>query len=231
MFLSIFYIIIGLSILVYGAFLLVGGAVSVSRKAGISPLVIGLTIVAFGTSAPELVVNLVAAAKGTTDVAIGNIIGSNTANILIILGLSATIAAVGVAKSTAWKEVPFAFRAVFLVYVLGKDVLLSGASSNLLSQGDGLVLLSFFAIFMYYIFGMAKEGAETSSETEEMPVYGMTKSVLFLIASSITIYELLRLFKAAFLAESKLLGEVELLILAISLEAFACSYTPSACKT
>jgi cation:H+ antiporter len=212
MFLSILFIIIGLAILVYGASLLVGGAVSVSRKAGISPLVIGLTIVAFGTSAPELVVNLVAAAKGTTDVAIGNIIGSNTANILIILGLSATIAAVGVARSTAWKEVPFALLAVMVVYILGNDVLFSEGTSNTLSRGDGFILLSFFAIFMYYIFGMAKEGGEASSEAEEMPVYGTLRSSAMIAGGLVGLFVGGQLLVTNAVEIARALGMTELLI-------------------
>src|SRR3989304_9843902 len=102
----------GLVILIAGAEALVRGAASFGRRMGVQPLVVGLTVVAFGTSTPELVVNIFSAIKGAPDIAIGNIIGSNTANILLILGLSAVVAPLRIKTSTVWKEIPFALLAM-----------------------------------------------------------------------------------------------------------------------
>src|SRR3989338_8597800 len=106
---------IGLGLLIKGADWLVGGAASLARRMGVSALVIGLTIVAFGTSAPELVVNVFASASGNEDIAIGNILGSNIANILLILGIAAIIFPLTVKKNTTWKEIPLALLAVIAV--------------------------------------------------------------------------------------------------------------------
>jgi hypothetical protein len=115
--------LIGFIFLIKGAGLLVDGASSLAKKLRVSNLVIGLTIMAFGTSAPELFVNLFAAFKGTTDIAIGNIIGSNSANILLILGISALIFPLKVSKSTVWKEIPMSLLAVVLVLIMVNAVL------------------------------------------------------------------------------------------------------------
>ena len=105
---------VGFVLLIKGADLLVDGASVVAKRLGVSALVIGLTIVAFGTSVPELVVNLFASLEGNTDLAIGNVLGSNIVNILLILGVSAIFYPLTVQKSTVWKEVPFAVSMVFL---------------------------------------------------------------------------------------------------------------------
>jgi len=112
--------------------------------------------VAFGTSMPELVVNLLSAHSGKVDIAIGNVVGSNIANILLILGVAASISPLAIKKNTVWKEIPLALLAVALVAVMASDVALVGGASNVLDRIDGIVLLSFFAVFMYYTFGIAK---------------------------------------------------------------------------
>ena len=150
-------VIIGLAILVAGAEALVRGSASMAKKLGISSLVIGLTVVAFGTSMPELVVNMVSAAKGTADIAIGNVVGSNIANILLILGIVAMIYPLKVTGSTVWKEIPFAILALVLVYIMGNDALVDGMNFNILSRTDGLLLISVFIIFMFYIVSLAKK--------------------------------------------------------------------------
>src|SRR3972149_4697091 len=121
MILSIILLLAGLAVLIAGAEALVRGASSISKNAGIPPIVIGLTIVAFGTSSPELVVNVFSAFQGTTDLALGNIIGSNIANILLILGISALVVDLKVQKSTTWKEIPFAFLAVLVLFAIAND--------------------------------------------------------------------------------------------------------------
>lgn len=179
MFLAILMVVIGLAILVAGAEALVRGSASIAKKLGISSLVIGLTVVAFGTSMPELVVNIMSAIKGTADIAIGNVVGSNIANILLILGIAAMIYPLKVAGSTVWKEIPFAILALVLVYIMGNDALVDGMNFNILSRTDGLLLLSVFIIFMFYIVSLAKKG---EVKGEKITLYSWPLSIIFTLA-------------------------------------------------
>ncbi len=147
---------IGFVILVKGADLLVDGASSLASRIGVSSLVIGLTVVAFGTSAPELAVNILASLSGNTDIAVGNILGSNIANILLILGISSIICPLLVQRGTVWKEIPFSLLAVAVLIVLVYEVMFQGAESALLSRVDGLVLITFFVGFLYYVYRLTK---------------------------------------------------------------------------
>ncbi len=157
---------LGLIFLIKGADFLVDGASSIAKRLNISTLVIGLTIVAFGTSAPELIVNIFASINGNTDIAIGNILGSNIANILLILGISAVIFPLTVKKGTVWKEIPLALLAVIVVALMVNDALLDGGSFSGLTRIDGFVLIAFFMIFLYYTFGISRvEGVATSEVT------------------------------------------------------------------
>ncbi len=179
MLIAILLVIVGLAILVAGAEALVRGSASMAKKLGISSLVIGLTVVAFGTSMPELVVNIVSAVKGTSDIAIGNIVGSNIANILLILGIAAMIYPLKVAGSTVWKEIPFAVLALALVYIMGNDTLVDGMNFNILSRTDGLLLLSVFIIFMFYIVSLAKKG---EVKEEKITLYSWPLSIVLTLA-------------------------------------------------
>lgn len=172
--------------LIAGAECLVRGASSISRRLGISPLVIGLTVVAFGTSAPELVVNVLAATQGTTDIALGNIIGSNIANILLILGVSALLTNLKVQHSTTWKEIPFAFLAMVMVFVMARDIWLDGSGVNSITRTDGFGLLGFFGIFLYYTYALTKQTSEKEEDTIQQ--YSTT------IAVVLTLFGLLGLF-------------------------------------
>lgn len=163
-------LLIGLVILIAGAEFLVRGASSLAKKLGISALVIGLTIVSFGTSAPELIVNILSALNGSTDLAIGNILGSNIANILLILGVSAAISPLMVQRSTIWKEIPFALLAAILVFIMGNDILFDHMNENVITRSDGLGLMSIMIIFMYYAFSIAKS-KDTKEESEEVKTY------------------------------------------------------------
>ncbi len=151
---AILLLIVGLVLVFVGANLLVSGATSLARRWGVSDLVIGLTIVAFGTSAPELAVTVLAAGTGRTDIAIANVLGSNTFNILLILGLSAILCPLTVHVETVWKQIPLALLAVVLVGVMGNDGVINGAGASAITRTDGLVLLAFFVIFLYYTFGI-----------------------------------------------------------------------------
>lgn len=146
----------GLALLTRGSDWLVDGAASIARRLGVPAIVIGLTLVAFGTSAPEMVVNLTSAWRGNVDIAVGNVVGSNIANILLILGVTAIVRPLKVKHGTVWKEIPFALLAAALVWVMAHDRLIAGAGPDRLDRIDGLALLGFFAIFLYYIFGLTK---------------------------------------------------------------------------
>ncbi|KKP33107.1 MAG: sodium:proton exchanger [Candidatus Staskawiczbacteria bacterium RIFOXYB2_FULL_32_9] len=184
MILTYILFVIGFFFLIKGADLLVDGASSVAKKFGISALVIGLTIVSFGTSMPELIVNIFASINGNTDIAIGNILGSNIANILLILGVSAIIYPLAVKKGTAWKEIPFSFLAVIVLAIMANDVFLDKTSYSAITRIDGFILLSFFIIFMYYIFSISKTGANETQE-KEPKIYSPLKSTLMIIAGLI----------------------------------------------
>jgi len=172
---------VGFVLLIKGADFLVDGSSSIARRFHISDLVIGLTVVAFGTSTPELFVNLIASIKGDTDIAIGNILGSNIANIFLILGVSSIIYPLSVTKGTVWKEIPLSLLAAVLLGILANDQFIDKSTSSNLTRTDGFVFLSFFIIFLYYSFSIAKsiEGMEEHvPETQ----YGSGKSVLFIIS-------------------------------------------------
>lgn len=145
----------GFGLLIKGADWLVDGASSVARKQRISELSIGLTIVAFGTSAPELVVNSLSSIRGLSDITLGNVIGSNILNILLILGVSGLVFPLVVQHKTTWKEIPLSLLAVLILLFLANDSFL-GLGDNKVSRIDGIVLLVFFGGFMYYILRSMK---------------------------------------------------------------------------
>lgn len=165
--------------LIFGSNWLVDGASSLARKLNISDIVIGLTVVAFGTSSPELVVNLIASINGNTDIAIGNIVGSNIFNILAILGVTALVLPVAVKNNTVWKEIPFSILAVLIMAFIANDMLIDGHQKNEISRIDGLVLLGFFSIFMAYTFILAKQSGPLM-EVEKINM-SVPKSGLFII--------------------------------------------------
>ena len=171
--------VIGFVLLILGSNWLVDGSSSLAKRFNIPDLVIGLTIVSFGTSSPELLVNIMSSISGNGDIAIGNILGSNIFNILIILGISAIIYPVSVNKTTIWKEIPFSLLAVIVVWILANDVLLDHSSYSILTRIDGLILLSFFVIFMYYVIEISMNNkTETIEVANKMPIW---KSISFII--------------------------------------------------
>lgn len=159
-----FLFIVGFIVLIKGADILVDGAASIAKKFHISNLVIGLTIVAFGTSAPELAVNLFSSYQGNTDLALGNIIGSNLANIFLILGIAAILYPLKVKTNTVWKEIPFSLLGALLLLFMANDVFFDAASRSVITRTDGLALIGFFAIFLYYTFGSAKNTEAVASD-------------------------------------------------------------------
>jgi len=147
-------LLLGLALLIKGADWLVDGASTLARKHKVSDLAIGLTIVAFGTSAPELVVNTLASIQNHQDIVFGNIIGSNNFNLLFILGIAGLITPLVVQSNTVWKEIPLSLFAVLLLYVLSND-LFSG-NQSILSRMDGIILLCLFGLFMFHIYKQLK---------------------------------------------------------------------------
>ncbi len=171
--------VIGFVLLVKWADLLVDWSSAVAKKFRISNIVIWLTIVAFWTSAPELVVNVLASVNNNTDIAIWNILWSNIANIFLILGIASIIYPIKAQKNTVLKEIPFSLLAALMVWILANDMIIDWATSSAITRIDGLVLIWFFIIFLYYMFGITKSSSDlVETEIHTMPI---RKSTLFIV--------------------------------------------------
>ncbi len=158
------YIILlaGFLLLIKGADFFVEGSSSIARRLRIPTLIIGLTLVAFGTSAPESAVSITSALKGQNDMAIGNVVGSNIFNLLVVVGIAAFISPLKVKKSIISKEFPFALLSSFVLLILAYDTRFQGSADNLLTQADGMILLVLFGIFMYYLIELAMAARSSS---------------------------------------------------------------------
>jgi len=165
---AVLQVVFGLPILLGGAQALVTGAGNIALRLGLSRLIVGLTVVAMGTSAPELLVSLLSAFQGAADMAVGNVVGSNMANILLILGISAMIHPLALEKTIRWREIPFVLLSTIVLAVLANDQILTGAAGSRLDRADGLAVLGYFAVYMYYIFSVAKSanGANGEDDTQ-----------------------------------------------------------------
>ncbi len=158
MLLNLVYIIVGIALVIWGADRMTEGASSMARDMRVPEIIIGLTIVAAGTSAPELFVSLMSALKGTSDLAVGNVIGSNIFNVMLIVGCSAVVAPITVSWQTVRKDIPFAAGASLLLFLLCFDDMDSPHLwGNDISRSDGIVLLTGFVAFMLYTFQMARK--------------------------------------------------------------------------
>ena len=171
MLVQILLLIAGLALLIKGADWLVDGATALAKRYKVSDLAIGLTIVAFGTSAPELVVNTFASIQDHQDIVFGNVIGSNNFNLFAILGIAGLITPLTVQSSTVWKEIPFSFIAVIVLFALTNDFLFDDA--NTLTRIDGSILMFLFGLFLFYVFKQLK--SEPSSQTSEVKDYTTVK--------------------------------------------------------
>lgn len=174
MIIPILLVAAGFVSLIFGANWLVEGASALAKKYKVSDLVIGLTIVAFGTSAPELVVNSIASVKGYSDIVLGNIVGSNNFNLFIILGLSGLILPIKVQSSTAWKEIPISLFASILLLFLLNDFVFTGTSYS--SRLDGLIMLVLFFLFLYYVFNQMKnepQAVTTENQKSALKIWGL----------------------------------------------------------
>lgn len=180
---EIIFLMFGFLILIKGADFLVSGSSALAKRLKVSNLVIGLTVVAFGTSTPEMFVNIFASLEGNAEIAIGNVVGSNIFNILAILGISSIIYPLSVTKGTIWKEIPFSLVAAILLGVMANDVLFDHVQYSVLSRIDGFVLLLFFVIFMYYILTITKGEQDQSDEVIKI---SLQKS-LWLVAGGLVI--------------------------------------------
>lgn len=154
MLLQLLILVAGFLLLIKGADWLVEGASALAKKYRVPDLAIGLTIVAFGTSAPELVVNVYAAMQNHQDIVFANVIGSNMFNLFAILGIAGIIAPLAVQSSTVWKEIPFSLLALVVIFILGNDAFMGG--ENIISRIDAFILLTFFLLFLYYIYMQMK---------------------------------------------------------------------------
>ncbi|UII28138.1 calcium/sodium antiporter [Fulvivirga maritima] len=179
--------IVGFVFLIKGADLLVEGATSIGRRLNISSIVIGLTIVSFGTSLPELLVNLIASYNDNPDIGVGNVLGSNIANILLILGVAAIINPLPITKNTYFIEVPFSLTATLLVGFLANASFFGKTNDFIISQYDGFILLFFFVLFMGYVYIVSKQKRTefNSDEFKQMPI---TKSVIFIVIGIVGLY-------------------------------------------
>lgn len=185
---DIFWLIAGLGLILYGANLLTDGASAVAKRMGVSDLIIGLTVVAFGTSAPELVISLMAATDGNPSLAVGNAVGSNIFNILAILGVTAMVSPIAIKKSVMTNEIPMLILSSVILLVMGYSSALDGTATDAITRTEGIFLLIFFLLFMRYTFASARHNkAESGRDPSEadgdrlgkMPVW---KSIVFIFA-------------------------------------------------
>ncbi|HNY60424.1 MAG TPA: calcium/sodium antiporter [Bacteroidales bacterium] len=169
----------GLVLLIKGADWLVNGASALAKKYNVSDLVIGLTVVAFGTSAPELVVNVFASAQNHQDIVFGNIIGSNLFNLFAILGISGIIFPLTVQNNTIKKEIPISFLAIIAIFILANDHLFYN-STNVMSRSDGIILFIFFCFFLFYIYKQIKNKSDIAdTQVKQLSVLKITLLIIF----------------------------------------------------
>jgi len=177
--LNILMLVGGFFLLIKGADWLVEGSSSLAKRFNIPEIAIGLTIVAFGTSMPEFVVNLFGSLQGNNDLVLGNIIGSNNFNLLLILGFAGLVYPISVQKNTAIKEIPFSLFAGLVVFLLANDTIFSAQAQNILSRFDGLIMFVCFALFLLYIWHLVKKH-EIDLGTEEIHTLSNKKTYLFI---------------------------------------------------
>lgn len=176
----------GLALLIGAADLLVKGASAIASRYGISPLMIGLTVVSFGTSMPEMLVSVTAGLRGSADLAVANVLGSNLFNILVVLGVAAMIYPLRVHSSTVVSEIPFSLSAAILLGFLANAALFASKPELSISRLDGAILLLFFLLFMLYIFSIS--GADDSQESPPPASQPVSRSIAFIVAGIAGLY-------------------------------------------
>ena len=170
--------VVGFVLLIKVADWLVAGSATIAKKNNVSNLVVGLTIVSMGTSMPELIVNVLASSKDASQIAIGNILGSNIANILLILGVAAFIYPIKIKESTVFSEIPYSIIALLLVAFVANSNLF-GSHNNSINQIDGIILMAFFGLFVAYIIRLAKNGS--ADMIDDIPDEKITTGKSFLM--------------------------------------------------
>lgn len=179
-------ILLGLVLLLVGAELLVKGASTIAARYGVSPLMIGLTVVSFGTSMPEMLVSVIAGMQGSADLAVANVVGSNIFNVLVVLGVAALIYPLRVQNSTVVTEIPFSLSAAILLGFLANAALFSSKPELSISRLDGVILLFFFMLFMLYIYSISS--ANGAEEADASPSQSRLKSVAFILLGIAGLY-------------------------------------------
>jgi cation:H+ antiporter len=175
-------VIIGFLLLIKGSDYMVDGASSIARRLRVSQVIIGLTIVAMGTSAPELVVSLFSSLTGSAQVAVGNIMGSTIANVLLIGGVAAMVHPLTMKENTVWRELPYSLLAVLAMGLLANDQLFDGVGESMLTRSDGLVLLLFFLVFLNYLFVTAHNDRKRNTiHVDEIEAMSYMKSFLLVV--------------------------------------------------
>lgn len=165
---DILLLIIGLALILIGANYLVDGASSIAKRAGLSDFIIGMTVVGVGTSTPEMVVSFAAAIKGNADIAVGNVLGSNIFNTLMILGFTALFSPIPLTSNNVKKDIPFSLLAAFTLCTLGCATWLDGTAVNTISRVNGIMLLSLFGVFMAYtIYSSSSSGVNQDANLSE----------------------------------------------------------------
>ncbi|MCC9167187.1 calcium/sodium antiporter [Pontibacter harenae] len=180
--------IIGFFFLIKGADMLVDGASSIAKRYGLSDMVVGLTIVSFGTSLPELIINILSSAQGQSELAIGNVFGSNVANLLLILGIASLICPLPIKRNTILTEIPFSLIATLLVGFLANTTLFGEREGLYISRSDGAILLFFFVMFMAYIYNITKTNKDEIKDDDDTPVMPMGKALLFIAIGMVGLF-------------------------------------------
>ena len=178
-------LVLGLLAVIKGADFLIDGASSLAKRSKVPEIVIGLTIVAFGTSAPELVVNVFSSIAGKSELVLGNIIGSNVFNTLFILGIAGLIYPLEVQRNSVRKEIPFSLLAAVVLFILANDGLLFKGAVSRLTRIDGLIFLALFGIFLYYTFGLSRI---KSNNSDEIKLYSLFKTWAFIIIGFVGLF-------------------------------------------
>ena len=184
MLINIILLIVGFVILIKGADIFVDGASGIATNFKVPKMLIGLTIVAFGTSAPEFAVSVKSLLSHNGEIVLGNVIGSNILNILLILGASSLVHPLSVKNSTVKKELPITMLITTLFIVLLSDSLFDKGITNIFTRSDGIVLLLFFSVFIYYLISMTRKKQEDDTEIKSLP---LSKAIIYTIVGIIGI--------------------------------------------
>ncbi|MCL6471202.1 MAG: calcium/sodium antiporter [Firmicutes bacterium] len=183
------YLVIGLALLVRGADYLIDGSTSLAKRLGIPSLIIGLTVVALGTSLPEFIINVISALRGATGVAFGNVVGSNIANTLLILGTASLVNPLRIAHSTVWREIPFNLLAALVLLVISNIPPMQETGPSYIAKADGIVLLFCFVVFLFYLYNSAiKYRTNLVDEKLEIELLTPKKTTIYIVVGIIGLY-------------------------------------------